>query len=268
MSVETTTLTIKEIFEDSFKKLFSNNFGPLFTYMLYPILGQMFGIAIAIVPALILPIITMTGGNASAMLPVVILGALIGLPLFCHAFWKYIVRTAALCTISKELINSGKLADFKPAEEQIRKRSSAYIKLLLWIALICIVFLVPICVIFVPFLTSLATMPIVTQMLVTIPVTFIFTLIGFVLPFAFLPTFALNPDFSAMETLKRTFELARSCFGETLIFLSLVSVICVLLNLASSVPFVGIVVAPVVTIITALLIPLLVTHWYLKLEAN
>lgn len=267
MSAETKIFTTFEILDDSFKKLF-DNFWPLCKYMLYPVLGQLLGILIALVPAVLLSVITAFGGGGLLFLPIIILGALIGLPLFCHAFWKYIIRTAALCIISKELITTGQLTGFKAAEEQIRNRTADYIKLLLWIALICIVLLAPIVTVCAPLLFSLVTAPIVAQMVAIVPITFIFTLIGFVLPFSFLPTFALNKDFNAKDTLKNSFELAKNHATETLLFLSLIAAICTLLSVVTSVPLVGILTFPFVAIITALLIPLLITHCYLRLEAK
>jgi|GEM_PF-4707158 len=271
MSAETKIYTLTEVFGDSFKRLF-DNFKSLSLYMLYPILGQFVGIAICLAPTFIISFLSAAGKDMglSALVPVV-LGALIGLPLFCHAFWKYIVRTASLCIISKELIINNQLPDFKVAEEQITKRAGSYIALLLVVSLIYLLAIMPA---FLPMIMMINANE--NTVLAAMGLMIVLTLVCIVLMFLisirlviYTVAFALNPTFRAGDAIGKSIELTKGKAGKTFLFVLLVSIVYTVANMIPSmIPFVGSLLSPVIMIIITPLSQLLVTHWYLKLEAE
>ncbi len=273
MTSETRIFSIIDIFSDSFEKLF-NNFWPLCKYMLYPVLGQILGLIISVVPSFVVATLAATlDMDVIVMLSIIILGAIIGLPLFCHAFWKYIIRSASLCVISKDLILNNQLIDFKLAEEQITKRTGAYIALLLIVSLIYLVALIPM---FLP----LAFLPTVekfsTQAMLQIMLFIFFAMaVGIVLIYFItlrlavnIPAFALNSDLAAGGALKLSIELTKNKMGKTFLFILAFAILQGFDNAINSIPFVQIITTPIIMIIMTPLSYLLTTHWYLRLEAE
>lgn len=269
-------LSIFGIIGDSFRKSF-NNFKPFLKFFAYPVFGQIIGLFIALIPAIVLPALLIAGAGASAsvVIALVALSLIIGLPLFCHAFWKCMVRTAASYIIAKELILKNKLMDFKVAEDMIYKRAGSYVGLLLWLTLIgIIIYIVGYILLYIAFGGAIVTDVkagagmYYTQQFILQAITAIM-MIPFSLSYS---AFSLNPEFLSLPAIKKSLALINKKFIKTLLFLAAISavffIIAIPMILLLLIPIVGFIAVMLIAIIFIPLYVMLYTHWYLKLEAE
>lgn len=113
-------------------KIYFSNIDKFILYMLFPVLGQVLGIALCFGLTLGLSdkIAAKADSISSAMLFILLL-AIPGLLIFAKAFWDYVVAYVALNSMTEGAVTSGKVYDFKSHNEVATRRSFKYIGFLL-----------------------------------------------------------------------------------------------------------------------------------------
>lgn len=119
-------------------KLYFSNFGSFFKYMAFPVLGQVFGVILALLASFFyaanLPKWIVQGGifdNFSMIFLILFAITLPGLLIFAKAFWDYLVAYGAVNSMVDNMIKSGKVYDFPAHNEVITRKMPKYIGL--WI---------------------------------------------------------------------------------------------------------------------------------------
>lgn len=118
-----------EIFLKSIE-LYLLNIHKFFMYMAFPVLGQILGLILILIPALYmrtaLPELTakysVLADDPAKQLGLVLLTTMPGLILMISAFWKYLVAYVALNSMTQSALTSGKVYDF-PAHNSIVTRN-------------------------------------------------------------------------------------------------------------------------------------------------
>ena len=118
-----------EIFLKSIE-LYLLNIHKFFMYMSFPVLGQILGLVLIIIPALFmrtaLPELTakysVLADDPVKQFGLVLLTTMPGLILMISAFWKYLVAYVALNSMTQSALTSGKVYDF-PAHNSIVTRN-------------------------------------------------------------------------------------------------------------------------------------------------
>ena len=108
-------------------KIYFSNIDKFILYMLFPVLGQVLGIALCFGLTLGLSdkIAAKADSISSAMLFILLL-AIPGLLIFAKAFWDYVVAYVALNSMTEGAVTSGKVYDFKSHNEVATRRSFKY----------------------------------------------------------------------------------------------------------------------------------------------
>lgn len=171
-------------------KIYFLNIDKFILYMLFPVLGQVLGIALCFGLTLGLSdkIAAKADSISSAMLFILLL-AIPGLLIFAKAFWDYVVAYVALNSMTEGAVTSGKVYDFKSHNEVATRRSFKYIGFLLILSV----------------LMSLAT-------------SIFFIIPGFVLWIYLIlifQIFTFEPDLSIWECYKKSFVLVKGDWGRT-----------------------------------------------------
>lgn len=99
-------------------------------YIAYPVLGQLAGIMVCFAPFLISP----DPKNVNILL--VFMCLIAGLVLFVHAFWRFLLVSAGLVLISRQIVENEPLQEFNHYTKVFEKRSKEYIVFILLAAFI------------------------------------------------------------------------------------------------------------------------------------
>lgn len=171
-------------------KIYFSNIDKFILYMLFPVLGQVLGIALCFGLTLGLSdkIAAKADSISSAMLFILLL-AIPGLLIFSKAFWDYVVAYVALNSMTEGAVTSGKVYDFKSHNEVATRRSFKYIGFLL-----------------------------ILSVLMSLGTSIFFIIPGFVLWIYLIlifQIFTFEPDLSIWECYKKSFVLVKGDWGRT-----------------------------------------------------
>lgn len=171
-------------------KIYFSNIDKFILYMLFPVLGQVLGIALCFGLTLGLSdkIAAKADSISSAMLFILLL-AIPGLLIFAKAFWDYVVAYVALNSMTEGAVTSGKVYDFKSHNEVATRRSLKYIGFLL-----------------------------ILSVLMSLGTSIFFIIPGFVLWIYLIlifQIFTFEPDLSIWECYKKSFVLVKGDWGRT-----------------------------------------------------
>lgn len=171
-------------------KIYFSNIDKFILYMLFPVLGQVLGIALCFGLTLGLSdkIAAKADSISSAMLFILLL-AIPGLLIFAKAFWDYVVAYVALNSMTEGAVTSGKVYDFKSHNEVATRRSFKYIGFLL-----------------------------ILSVLMSLGTSIFFIIPGFVLWIYLIlifQIFTFEPDLSIWECYKKSFVLVKGYWGRT-----------------------------------------------------
>lgn len=171
-------------------KIYFSNIDKFILYMLFPVLGQVLGIALCFGLTLGLSdkIAAKADSISSAMLFILLL-AIPGLLIFAKAFWDYVVAYVSLNSMTEGAVTSGKVYDFKSHNEVATRRSFKYIGFLL-----------------------------ILSVLMSLGTSIFFIIPGFVLWIYLIlifQIFTFEPDLSISECYKKSFVLVKGDWGRT-----------------------------------------------------
>lgn len=171
-------------------KIYFSNIDKFILYMLFPVLGQVLGIALCFGLTLGLSdkIAAKADSISSAMLFILLL-AIPGLLIFAKAFWDYVVAYVALNSMTEGAVTSGKVYDFKSHNEVATRRSFKYIGFLL-----------------------------ILSVLMSLGTSIFFIIPGFVLWIYLIlifQIFTFESDLSIWECYKKSFVLVKGDWGRT-----------------------------------------------------
>lgn len=171
-------------------KIYFSNIDKFILYMLFPVLGQVLGIALCfgLTLGLLDKIAAKADSISSAMLFILLL-AIPGLLIFAKAFWDYVVAYVALNSMTEGAVTSGKVYDFKSHNEVATRRSFKYIGFLL-----------------------------ILSVLMSLGTSIFFIIPGFVLWIYLIlifQIFTFEPDLSIWECYKKSFVLVKGDWGRT-----------------------------------------------------
>ncbi len=171
-------------------KIYFSNIDKFILYMLFPVLGQVLGIALCFGLTLGLSdkIAAKADSISSAMLFILLL-AIPGLLIFAKAFGDYVVAYVALNSMTEGAVTSGKVYDFKSHNEVATRRSFKYIGFLL-----------------------------ILSVLMSLGTSIFFIIPGFVLWIYLIlifQIFTFEPDLSIWECYKKSFVLVKGDWGRT-----------------------------------------------------
>ena len=171
-------------------KIYFSNIDKFILYMLFPVLGQVLGIALCFGLTLGLSdkIAAKADSISSAMLFILLL-SIPGLFIFSKAFWDYVVAYVALNSMTEGAVTSGKVYDFKSHNEVATRRSFKYIGFLL-----------------------------ILSVLMSLGTSIFFIIPGFVLWIYLIlifQIFTFEPDLSIWECYKKSFVLVKGDWGRT-----------------------------------------------------
>ena len=176
-------------------------------YILYPVFGQLIGIYLAFAPFL------MASSPESVYLPAVLITAPLGIGIFCHSFWRFLIVSGGLVLISKQIIENETVREFKYYTEVFQKRASDYIAYLLILCFIWIIIGITI--------TGIAFVYTIANNLstsgLTIPIAFVTIAFLILMPlFSTIPiqSFVLSPNLTPFESIVKSIKLtARNYFS-------------------------------------------------------
>lgn len=131
-------------------KVYGANIWPFTRYMLFPILGQLIGLALifglASVYTAKLPELISTYAffnSFSSIVLCVILITVPGMLIFLKAFWDFLVAYGALNSMAESAINTGKVYDFPAHNAVVTNRTFKFIALWLVISILSMIALFP-----------------------------------------------------------------------------------------------------------------------------
>lgn len=179
-------------------KIYFLNIDKFFLYMLFPVFGQIIGIALAMGLSLSLmqTVVEKTDNALTALLYVILL-AVPGLLIFAKAFWDYMVAYVALNSMTEGAVTTGKVYDFQSHNEVATRRTMSYV-----------VFLLVICA-----LSSVGS-------------TIFFIIPGFIVWIYLIlvyQVFTFEPDLNITDILKRSFLLVKGSWFRTLAILAILT---------------------------------------------
>ena len=180
-------------------KLYFKNIGEFTKYMLFPVFGQILGIALIVL--LTTGVLIWNPDVKTASIAVILLLSAVvpGLILFTKAFWDFMVAYGALNSMTEALLDNGKLYDLKAHNQVITKRTFRYINLLFDISVLVLISIIP-----------------------------FFWVIGaifFVYFILVFQVFTFEKDISAYNCFKRSFSLIKGNFAKTFLIMIIVGLI-------------------------------------------
>ena len=187
-------------------KFYFLNIGKFTKYMLFPVFGQVFGIALVFgltgwltfnLPVWVdkYPIFS----NFSVIVTAIILAVLPGFALFLKAFWDFLVAYGAINSMTEALITTNKLYDLKAHTETVTSQS------LKFVGLICAISI----------LTLIALNPLF----------WILGLIFFVYFVLVFQVFTFEKDATIIGCFKRSFDLIKGNFARTFVIMVILGLI-------------------------------------------
>lgn len=118
-------------------KIYFSNIDKFFLYMLFPVFGQVIGIALSFGLTLGLSEqVVAKADSISKALILVLLLAIPGLLIFVRAFWDYMVAYVALNSMTEGAVNTGKVYDFQSHREVATRRTWKYVLFLFAVGLL------------------------------------------------------------------------------------------------------------------------------------
>lgn len=179
-------------------KIYFSNIDKFFLYMLFPVFGQIFGIAFSLGLSLSLmhTVIEKTDSTLMALVYVLLL-AVPGLLIFTKAFWNYMVAYIALNSMTEGAVMTGKVYDFQSHNEVATRRTFQYV-----------IFLLVICA-----LSSIGS-------------TIFFIVPGFIIWIYLILVFQIftfEPNLNLSEIFKRSFILIKGNWFRTFVLLVILS---------------------------------------------
>lgn len=179
-------------------KIYFSNIDKIVLYMLFPVFGQIIGIALTFGLALGFAdrIVAHVNNPLHALIFVMLL-ALPGLLIFCKAFWEFMVAYVALNSMTEGAINTGKIYDIASHKEVATRRTFQYVMFLVIVGI----------------LSSLAT-------------SIFFIIPGFVLWIYFIlvyQIFTFEPELAIPEIFQKSFTLIKGNWWRTFLLLAILT---------------------------------------------
>ena len=182
--------------------LYFSNFDKFFKYMTFAVLGQVLGLSLVFLllffftknmPVVIEKVPALS--NLPTLLVIAILVILPGMIIFLKAFWEYLVAYGAINSMFENMIKSGKVYDFDAHTELIKRRSLQFIGLWMMFGIFSAVGSIPF-----------------------FWVVYAVFVIYFVLVFQ---VFTFEPEMSPIGCVKRSLQLVKGHFLQTLVLFAL-----------------------------------------------
>ena len=176
-------------------KIYFSNIDKFLLYMLFPVFGQVIGIALSFGLSLGFAdkVVQKADSPAVALLMILLL-AIPGLLIFTKAFWDYMVAYVALNSMTEGAVTTGKVYDLASHNEVATQRGWKYIGFL-----------------------------IVLSVLMSLGSSIFFIIPGFVLWIYFILVFQIftfEPDLSITDIFKRSFLLVKGNWARTFILMA------------------------------------------------
>ncbi len=175
-------------------KIYFSNIDKFLLYMLFPVFGQVIGIALSFGLSLGFAdkVVQKADSPAVALLMILLL-AIPGLLIFAKAFWDYMVAYVALNSMTEGAVTTGKVYDLASHNEVATQRGWKYIGFL-----------------------------IILSVLMSLGSSIFFIIPGFVLWIYFILVFQIftfEPDLSITDIFKRSFLLVKGNWARTFILM-------------------------------------------------
>lgn len=175
-------------------KIYFSNIDKFLLYMLFPVFGQVIGIALSFGLSLGFAdkVVQKADSPAVALLMILLL-AIPGLLIFAKAFWDYMVAYVALNSMTEGAVTTGKVYDLDSHNEVATQRGWKYIGFL-----------------------------IILSVLMSLGSSIFFMIPGFVLWIYFIlvfQVFTFEPDLSITDIFKRSFLLVKGNWARTFILM-------------------------------------------------
>lgn len=179
-------------------KIYFTNIDKFLIYMLFPVFGQVIGIALSfgLTLGLAEKIAAKTNSITTALLFIFLL-ALPGLLIFVKAFWDYMVAYVSLNSMTEGAVTTGKVYDFKSHNEVATRRTLKYVGFL-----------------------------IILSLLMSVGSSIFFIIPGFVLwiyCILVFQVFTFEPDLTIPEIFKKSFLLVKGHWFRTFIIMAVLS---------------------------------------------
>ena len=176
-------------------KIYFSNIDKFLLYMLFPVFGQVIGIALSFGLSLGFAdkVVQKADSPAVALLMILLL-AIPGLLIFAKAFWNYMVAYVALNSMTEGAVTTGKVYDLASHNEVATQRGWKYIGFL-----------------------------IILSVLMSLGSSIFFIIPGFVLWIYFILVFQIftfEPDLSITDIFKRSFLLVKGNWARTFILMA------------------------------------------------
>ncbi len=176
-------------------KVYFSNIDKFLLYMLFPVFGQVIGIALSFGLSLGFAdkVVQKADSPAVALLMILLL-AIPGLLIFAKAFWDYMVAYVALNSMTEGAVTTGKVYDLVSHNEVATQRGWKYIGFL-----------------------------IILSVLMSLGSSIFFIIPGFVLWIYFIlvfQVFTFEPDLSITDIFKRSFLLVKGNWARTFILMA------------------------------------------------
>lgn len=176
-------------------KIYFSNIDKFLLYMLFPVFGQVIGIALSFGLSLGFAdkVVRKADSPAVALLMILLL-AIPGLLIFAKAFWDYMVAYVALNSMTEGAVTTGKVYDLDSHNEVATQRGWKYIGFL-----------------------------IILSVLMSLGSSIFFIIPGFVLWIYFIlvfQVFTFEPDLSITDIFKRSFLLVKGNWARTFILMA------------------------------------------------
>lgn len=179
-------------------KIYFSNIDKFFVYMLFPVFGQVIGIALTFVLTLgFADKIAQKADSMTSALLMILLLAVPGLLIFTKAFWDYMIAYVALNSMTEGAVTTGRVYDIKSHNEVATSRAWRYAGFLIIIS---------------------ALMSVGSSIFFIIP--------GFVLWIYFILVFQIftfEPDLAYHEVFKRSFLLIKGNWARTFILMAVLA---------------------------------------------
>lgn len=179
-------------------KIYFSNIDKFLLYMLFPVFGQVIGIALSFGLSLGFAdkVVQKADSPAVALLMILLL-AIPGLLIFAKAFWDYMVAYVALNSMTEGAVTTGKVYDLASHNEVATQRGWKYIGFL-----------------------------IILSVLMSLGSSIFFIIPGFVLWIYFILVFQIftfEPDLSITDIFKRSFLLVKGNWARTFILMAVLA---------------------------------------------
>lgn len=176
-------------------KIYFSNIDKFLLYMLFPVFGQVIGIALSFGLSLgFADKVVQKADSPTVALLMILLLAIPGLLIFAKAFWDYMVAYVALNSMTEGAVTTGKVYDLDSHNEVAAQRGWKYIGFL-----------------------------IILSVLMSLGSSIFFIIPGFVLWIYFIlvfQVFTFEPDLSITDIFKRSFLLVKGNWARTFILMA------------------------------------------------